>query len=98
MPYYADDFVDHLARELSQSRRMLTRVLDRTDALATLHAHAVEMSQREQRPLTAHDVLTSHRDERERAELLLLVQRISSSDRLEGGIPASTLEESAVGL
>jgi len=95
MPHFADDFVDHLARELNESRRMLTRVLDRTDALATLHAYAVEMSQRLQRPLTAHDLLTSHRDERERAELRLLVQRIAP---LAGDLPASAPEERAVGL
>lgn len=85
MPHFAYDFVDQLARELAASRRELEVVLERTEALAALHARALDVAAELNRPVTAKDVFACGRNEKERAELQLLAERATST----GGNPAS---------
>ena len=85
MPHFAYDFVDQLAVELGNSRPELERVLDRTEALAALHARALDVAAELNRPVTAKDVFASGHNEKERAQLQLLAERATS----KGGNPAS---------
>jgi len=76
VPHFVDDFADRLARELRESRRELGRVRDRTEALATLHARALDLAASLNRPVTADDLFTSHGNEEERAALQTLARRV----------------------
>jgi len=85
MPHFVHDFADQLANELDESRRELGRVLDRTDALAALHVRALDLAAELKRPVTADDLFRSGRDEKERAALRLLADRVAGRP---GGDPA----------
>jgi hypothetical protein len=85
MPKFRDDFLDLLDREIVEQRQLAARAVDRADALVTLRSYCVDLSTRLNRRLTADDVFYKHaRDERERAELRSLADRID-----QGGEPAS---------
>ena len=86
MPYFVHDFADQLASELAASRHELGRVLDRTEALAALHSRALDLAAELKRPVTADDLFGSARDEKERASLRLLADRVAGHP---GGNPAS---------
>ena len=92
MPVHLDDFLDVVERELAADRRRLARLLDRVEALAALHAHAVSVSIELQRAISADDVFSAPRSERERAELQALADRITSDP---GGHPAFDSDDGA---
>ena len=77
MPVYRDDFLDVAERELAAERRRLGRLIDRVEALAALHTHAVSVSIALQRPISADDVFATAGNERERAEFQALADRIT---------------------
>ena len=85
MPHFVHDFADQLAAELDNSRRELERVLDRTEALAELHSRALDLAAELKRPLTTQDLFQSGRNEKERAALRLLADRVAGDS---GGNPA----------
>jgi hypothetical protein len=74
---YLGDFLDELERELVVSRRDLARQVDRTQALADLRTRALSVSAALKREITVEDVFSSAKDEKERAELRALVDRIA---------------------
>jgi hypothetical protein len=86
MPHFVNDFADDLARELAHAREILEGALDRADALAALHARALDVAAAQRRPVTIDDVFRSAKNEHERAELQLLANRITGD---AGGNPAS---------
>jgi len=93
MPRFVHDFVDQLAAELASSRRELEGVLERTDALAALHARALDLAAELKRPLTAEDLFGRVSSEKERAQLQLLVARATAW----GGNPAFEVGRGAGG-
>jgi hypothetical protein len=76
MPYFASDFADWLDEELAASRRVLQRVLVRTEALAALRSRAFDLSAESKRPISPDDLFGSARTERERAELQVLADLV----------------------
>ena len=76
------DFLDWIEDELTSARREAAHYIDRAEALAALRSRALPIAQRLRRPLTVDDVFAS-RDERERAELRALADRVTG-----GGDPA----------
>jgi hypothetical protein len=78
-----NDFLDWIEVELTTARREAARHIDRAEALAVLRSRALPVAQRLRRPLTVDDVFASSRDERERAELRALADRVTG-----GGDPA----------
>lgn len=103
MPTFVPDFVDDLERELEDARERLAWLLERTEALAELHAYAYDLAARLKKPLSADDVFGSAQTEKERAQLRLLADRITApepgghlvSDEGEG---AGTQLETGAGL
>jgi hypothetical protein len=73
------DFLGQLESELAESRAELTRVIERTQALADLRSRAIRVQGELRRPITEHDVLKP-RDEEDRAWLDLLVTRITDNE------------------
>lgn len=88
MPYFVGDFLDDLERELARQRRVASREVDRADALAQLRTRALSVAADLKRPITVEDVFSSAKDERERAELSALADRITREQE-PGGNPAS---------
>jgi hypothetical protein len=86
MPTFVPDFGDWLESELRDSRDRLDLVLERTEALAELHTHALDLAVRLKKPLTIEDVFQSPKTEKEKAHLRLLADRITREG--EGGQPA----------
>jgi hypothetical protein len=81
-----NDFLDWIEVELTPARREAARHIDRAEALAVLRSRALPVAQRLRRPLTVDDVFASSRDERERAELRALADRVTG-----GGEPADEI-------
>jgi hypothetical protein len=81
MPYYADDFLDMIERELASERDALTRLVDRIDAIVAVRSVAIDVSTRLQRPIDVDDVFMSGRSEEERARLQALKRRILQDDQ-----------------
>jgi hypothetical protein len=92
MPYIVGDFLDQVERELVRARRDLARRVDRVEALAALRSLALSVSADLQRAITAEDVFTQAKDERERARLQALTDRITRGDEEPGANPASSEE------
>jgi len=86
MPHFVDDFVDDLERELANARRDAAAYVDRAEALAALHSHAVDLSARLQRPLSADDLFRHAKDENERAQLQALTDRVTRITRDGSGL------------
>jgi hypothetical protein len=80
------DFLDEVEHELVAQRRRAAREVDRADALYHLRNRALSASAALGRAITAEDVFSSAKDEKERAEVQALVDRIASPD--PGGNPA----------
>ena len=91
MPYVVGDFLDMLERELLPSRRDLAQRIDRVEALAQLRSHALSVSADLQRAISVDDVFSSAKDERERAFLKSLANRIAGEET-PGGNPAHEKE------
>lgn len=85
------DFLDWIEDELASARREAARHVDRAEALAVLRSRALPIAQRLRRPLTPDDVLASSRDERERAELRALADRVTGDRVTGGGDPADDI-------
>ena len=74
----SSDFLEHLERELHHAREDLACRVDRTEALDELRYRALTVwQQQKQRPLRVEDVFYgAAKDEKERAELRSLAERI----------------------
>lgn len=84
MPYIVGDFLDDLERELVASRRDLARRVERVEALAELRSIALTVSSDLQRAITAEDVFSSATNERQRAKLQSLADRVTQDDPRDG--------------
>lgn len=88
MPFYADDFLDVLDREVADARADLVRRVDRTDALVALRSRALDLSAVLNRPISIQDLKAQVKDEHDRALLFSLFDRIldEGGNRPEGAL------------
>jgi hypothetical protein len=83
--YLVGDFLDELDHELGVARDVAARAVDRADALNEFRSRAIAVATVLHRSISAQDVFDAAKNERERAELRALADRITQD---AGGDPA----------
>lgn len=91
MSWGIGDFLDQLEDELVRQRRLAAAHVDRADALAAFRNRALAVASDLERAITVEDVFASATNERERAELAALADRITAL----GSEPPPAQDESA---
>lgn len=75
-----NDLLDWIESELERERDEAAGHIDRADALAQLRSHLLPVAATLRRPLTPDDLYVSCEDERERAEVRALAERVAGGE------------------